>query len=41
MSHDENFKDESSATVGWIAVILFVAVPLLPAILAWAKIISA
>ncbi|WP_275069051.1 hypothetical protein [Pseudidiomarina aestuarii] len=41
MSHDENFKDQSTSAVGWIAVILFVAVPLLPAVLAWAKIISA
>ncbi len=41
MAHDENFRDESGVKMGWLAVIVFLAVPVLPAILGWYKFFSA
>ncbi len=35
MAHDENFRDRSNATIGLLAVVVVVAIPLLPAVLAW------
>lgn len=41
MAHDQNFRDESGVKMGWLAVITFVAVPVLPAVLAWYKFFAA
>ncbi len=41
MAHEENFRDESGVKMGWLAAIVFVAVPLLPAVLSWIKFFSA
>lgn len=41
MAHDENFRDESGVKMGWLAVIVFLAVPVLPAVLSWYKFFSA
>lgn len=39
--HDEKFVDHTaSAGMGWLAVIVFIAVPALPAVLAWIKFFS-
>ncbi len=41
MAHDNNFRDESDVKMGWLAVITFIAVPILPAVLAWFKFFAA
>ncbi|WP_301719995.1 hypothetical protein [Pseudidiomarina terrestris] len=41
MANDQNFRDPSGPLLGWIAVVLVVAMPLLPAILQWFKHFSA
>ncbi|WP_157980356.1 hypothetical protein [Pseudidiomarina taiwanensis] len=39
--HNEKYVDRSaSAGMGWLAVIVFVAVPALPAVLSWVKFFS-
>lgn len=40
MSHDEVFRDSSGKGFGVLAVVVFVAVPLLPAVLSWIKLFS-
>lgn len=40
MAHDENFRDRANATLGLLAVLVVVAIPLLPAVLAWIKFFS-
>ncbi|MDX1705137.1 hypothetical protein [Pseudidiomarina sp.] len=40
MAHEENFRDRSNATMGLLAVLVIVAIPLLPAVLAWMKFFS-
>jgi hypothetical protein len=37
MSHDEEFRDSSGKGFGVLAVVVFVAVPILPAVLSWIK----
>ncbi|WP_269623265.1 hypothetical protein [Pseudidiomarina salinarum] len=40
MAHDENFRDPSNAALGLLAVLVVVAIPLLPAVLAWIQFFS-
>lgn len=40
MSHDEVFRDSSGKGFGVVAVVVFVTVPLLPAVLSWIKFFS-
>ncbi|MGQ4276176.1 hypothetical protein ACQ5ES_03865 [Pseudidiomarina sp. E22-M8] len=41
MAHDQDFRDPSGALMGWIAVLVVVAIPLLPAVVQWIKLLSA
>lgn len=40
MSHDQEFREPAGFGFGVLAVIVFVAVPVLPAVLSWIKFFS-
>ncbi|CAB0149672.1 hypothetical protein PSI9734_00247 [Pseudidiomarina piscicola] len=41
MANDQDFRDPSGALMGWLAVLVVVAVPLLPATVKWFQLLSA